>query len=512
MGGWAGGTIDSSSITGSSNTAIGASSAFGTGTLTNATAIGANAEVAVSNAMVLGSINGVNGASANTNVGIGTTSPAYTLDVHGTGNFTGLVTFAAGQTFPIAPGGVPNAMLKNPSLTVTAGTGLTGGGLINLGGSATLNVDTTKVPMLGASNTFAGTQMITGDLDTDGNVISDYLGQNGGTIRPGLILGGAGEGISSNRTGSTNQYGIDFYTNSTNHMSITNSGKVGIGTASPTMAMLQVNGGSNGAIYGMGPSASSTGSEDKGLAIGVWGDTGASANANYGPAILGTADDNYAGLFVNNSSTTAQTLMATNLSSSSSAVAFIAGGYFLADNCLIDVGGNLVCGGDIVGSSKQFKIDHPLDPANKYLYHASVESSEMKNIYDGNVVLDANGEATVQLPDWFEAMNADFRYQLTPVGRPGPGTLLYVSQEISGNSFQIAGGSPGLKVSWQVTGVRQDAYAKAHPLVVEEAKSESERGKYIHPEVYGAPKEQSIGWARHPHGKAKPSVTSVRTP
>jgi hypothetical protein len=68
-----------------------------------------------------------------------------------------------------------------------------------------------------------------------------------------------------------------------------------------------------------------------------------------------------------------------------------------------------------------------------------------------------------------------------------------------------------LKVSWQVTEVRQDAYAKAHPLVVEEAKAESKRGHYIHPELYGATKEQSIGWARHPHGKAKPSGTSVST-
>ncbi len=224
---------------------------------------------------------------------------------------------------------------------------------------------------------------------------------------------------------------------------------------------------------------------------------------------MGTADNNQAGGFFNNSDGST-TIYVQNDSSSRAAPVLSAGGDL--GGCQMDVGGDLDCTGNISGASKNFKIDHPLNPANKYLYHASVESSEMKNIYDGNVVLDANGEATVQLPDWFEAMNADFRYQLTPVGRPGPGTLLYVSQEISGNSFQIAGGSPGLKVSWQVTGVRQDAYAKAHPLVVEEAKSESERGKYIHPELYGAPKEQSIGWARHPHGKAKPSVTSVRTP
>ena len=71
----------------------------------------------------------------------------------------------------------------------------------------------------------------------------------------------------------------------------------------------------------------------------------------------------------------------------------------------------------------------------------------------------------MQLPAWFEAVNGDFRYQLTAVGRPSPG--LYIAQEISSNSFQIAGGTAGAKVSWQVTGVRHDPYAKAHPLVIE---------------------------------------------
>jgi len=55
-----------------------------------------------------------------------------------------------------------------------------------------------------------------------------------------------------------------------------------------------------------------------------------------------------------------------------------------------------------------------------------------------------------------------------------------------------------MKVSWQVTGVRQDAFAKAHPLQVEVDKPESEHGYYIHPELYGAPEEKSIEWARHP--------------
>ena len=108
----------------------------------------------------------------------------------------------------------------------------------------------------------------------------------------------------------------------------------------------------------------------------------------------------------------------------------------------------------------------------------------MKNIYDGIVRLDASGEAVVELPEWFEALNADFRYQLTAIGAPAPG--LYIAEEIADHHFKIAGGPPGTKVSWQVTGVRQDAYAKAHPLQVEVDKPDSERGYYIHPELYGA--------------------------
>jgi hypothetical protein len=130
-----------------------------------------------------------------------------------------------------------------------------------------------------------------------------------------------------------------------------------------------------------------------------------------------------------------------------------------------------------------------------YLFHASVESSEMMNIYTGNVVLDASGQARIELPDWFEALNRDFRYQLTAIGKPGPG--LYVAEEISRKHFSIAGGSPRAKVSWQVTGVRQDPYAKAHPLVVEQEK-EARLNFYIHPELYGAPEEKQIEWARNP--------------
>jgi len=79
----AGGVASTSAKIGSGNTFVGEATAVGllTGVLNNATAIGANAEVSESNALVLGSINGVNGATANTSVGIGTTAPASALDI-----------------------------------------------------------------------------------------------------------------------------------------------------------------------------------------------------------------------------------------------------------------------------------------------------------------------------------------------------------------------------------------------------------------------------------------------
>src|SRR5260370_34336748 len=117
----------------------------------------------------------------------------------------------------------------------------------------------------------------------------------------------------------------------------------------------------------------------------------------------------------------------------------------------------------------------------------------MMNIYTGNVALDANGEATVQLADWFEALNRDFRYQLTCLGGFAP---VYVAREVQNGTFRIAGGSPGLKVSWQVTGIRQDAWANAHRIPVEAAKNARERGHYPHPEVSAPAAVQSTQWPR----------------
>jgi hypothetical protein len=69
--------------TGSNNTIIGANADLASGNLVNATAIGFRAEVSQNNSLVLGSIDGVNFATADTNVGIGTTAPAARFHVVG---------------------------------------------------------------------------------------------------------------------------------------------------------------------------------------------------------------------------------------------------------------------------------------------------------------------------------------------------------------------------------------------------------------------------------------------
>jgi hypothetical protein len=143
--------------------------------------------------------------------------------------------------------------------------------------------------------------------------------------------------------------------------------------------------------------------------------------------------------------------------------------------------GNLHVNGTLSKFAGSFKIDHPLDPANKFLYHSFVESPDMKNIYDGTVTTDADGNAVVELPAYFEVLNKDFRYQLTAMGQFAQAI---VSEEISDNKFSIKTDKPNVKISWQVTGIRKDAYAEKNRIVPEVEKSKEEKGKYLYPDAY----------------------------
>jgi len=158
--------------------------------------------------------------------------------------------------------------------------------------------------------------------------------------------------------------------------------------------------------------------------------------------------------------------------------------------------GNATVTGTLAKGGGSFRIDHPLAPADKFLYHSFVESPDMMNVYNGTVVLDRRGRATVQLPDWFEALNRDFRYQLTAVGKAAP--RLHVAKEVDEGHFTIAGGKAGQKVSWQVTGIRQDAWANTYRIPVEVEKTAEDKGRYLHPELFGGEPISEIAWVQGP--------------
>ena len=435
----------------------------------------------------------------------------------------------------IATAGVSNAMLANSSLTISPGADLTGGGSVALGGSTTLSLDTTKVPLLAAANTFSNSQTVNGTLTATSSNYAIVGNSSSGSVPAidGFGVDGGVYGLATSSLG-TGVYGISVATTGITF------GVYGAGSSTSGYGVY-------GSSPGTGVYGSASGASDIfGGAAGVWGDTAAESGG--AAAVLGTAADNIAGYFAN-TTTALPTLFADNDAGTfggevfqaymKSVVAtavigdpgcntgFIAlqlGGYGMSGctnytlaggnngqtyinsansatgavhlrinsvDVLEATSGNVSITGTLNATgTKNFRIDHPLDPANKYLFHASIESSEVLNLYSGNVVLDATGEAVVQLPDWFEAINKDLRYQLTNVGGFAP---VYVAEEVSGGHFKIAGGNPGGKVSWQVSGVRNDAWEKAHPMVVEADKGAA-RGKYLTPELYGAPETARIGY------------------
>ncbi len=315
----------------------------------------------------------------------------------------------------------------------------------------------------------------------------------------------AGNGVS----GGTANY-VPKFTSGTalgNSMAYDNGTTIGVNTATPTnMAKLEVSGvgtysvtpyyqagvvadGGSGAgfasasgmygeggwrgVYGRNPGLASgvqaigvygrcEGSTYTGGGYGVFGESVGAGPVNYGVYgnASGATGNNY-GVYGTNTGTGYA-------------------GYF---------SGNVHITGTISKGSGTFMIDHPLDPENKYLYHSFVESPDMMNIYNGNVTTDATGYATVTLPDYFEALNKDFRYQLTVIGQPAQA---WISKKISDNHFEIKTDKPGVEISWQVTGVRHDKYADAHRVVPEVDKEKQYKGYYLHAAEWGMPADKSI--------------------
>jgi len=243
---------------------------------------------------------------------------------------------------------------------------------------------------------------------------------------------------------------------------------------------------SSDAVYGVSDATS-------GIANGGYFESASTLGVGvYGLAKTSTGS-NFGGIFRSNSSTGtgvsgwAYAFSGTNygvLGSTNSPSGYA--GYF---NGRVHVTGNLSKGG---GS---FEIDHPLDPANKILRHSFVESPDMMNVYNGNIMTDGSGEAVVLLPDYFETLNMDFRYQLTVIGEFAQAII---AEKISGNRFTIRTDKSNVEVSWQVTGVRKDPWAEENRIVVEEYKKQEVRGYYLHPQPYGQPRTRSVQWAENP--------------
>ncbi len=300
----------------------------------------------------------------------------------------------------------------------------------------------------------------------------------------------AGKGIAVGFGGEQGYiFGFDYATFTPKNLLLQNpGGNVGIGTLYPTAGRLHVDGGSSTAVYatstnGIGTYAVSGtnaavygySNDDYGVdgrsfsTVGVYGQSYSSAGMlAYGP---------YIGIQANSTGSDAnrQAVRGDNNGSATGYAGLFYGTTWVA--------------GTFYKNAGAFRIDHPLDPANKYLNHSFVESPDMKNIYDGVVTTDAAGNATVELPAWFEALNKDFRYQLTVIGQFAQAII---SEKIKDNRFSIKTDKPNVEVSWQVTGIRHDPYAEQNRIPVEEMKPADLRGLYVYPEGFDRPHAASI--------------------
>lgn len=386
-------------------------------------------------------------------VGIGVNPPLSLLHVAGTSTFE--ADMDLNGTLAIA-----DSLTIGGDLVVDGTFVVENGGTV--GGELAVNgplLDVAQIAVVGdinagnastdqqASTTFAGNGFLTTPwLYTP---VIQAPSERGGS--PTLIA----VGDDGNRS-ATNE--IHLVTNGQDRLVIDSSGKVGIGTSSPDNKLhvdgaVQLDGNTtvNGHFEAYDPSH------------GI--------NRRYSNVVFsvqGTSTDNDWLFYVENS--------------------------FENHRFSVDRQGDVFIAGSLAKSGGSFKIDHPLDPANKYLYHSFVESPDMMNIYNGNVVTDSKGYANVTMPDWFESLNRDFRYQLTVVDEEDSESFVQakVVRKIQGNTFRIRSSEPQAEISWMVTGIRQDNWANENRIPLEVPKTGGERGRYLHPAAFGLGSDYGI--------------------
>jgi hypothetical protein len=407
---------------------------------------------------------------------------------------------------------------------VTAGSGLTGGAT---SGNATLTINfggTGSAPMVAHADHEHLGQTWTGSTSSPGlfvtNTLPDFaaIGLRGSAIGYG-VWGDSANGIGvygsgafgmrgeSSFPGGRGVYGVDtsttgFASDGVFGQSASTAGRGTVGYATATAGTTygvwgQSDSTSGRGVYGLASAASGTtyGVYGESAARDGYGVYGLAPGINgigvYGSATAADLGSNNVGVFGRTTNIGGAGVLG---QSPANGIAIQASGGWGIFGANVQVFGTLSKGG---GS---FKIDHPLDPANKYLYHSFVESPDMKNIYDGVVTTDPDGYATVELPEWFEVLNRDFRYQLTIID-PDDGAgfvLAKVVREVRGNQFRIRTSAPGTRVSWQVTGIRKDPFAEKHRIPIEEDKPADERGTYLHPTEWGQAQEAGLDYKRSP--------------
>lgn len=403
---------------------------------------------------------------------------------------TGAVTLSAGTN--VTFGGSGNNIVIN-----AAGGG--GGGLASVSHNGTLTGDGTggnplsvAAPLSLANSettvTLAGAQVGVFASTTDTNVTS-YTPAIYGTAKVVGVYGDATNGSGPQAWGELGRFFNSHYfgalgftfDSSAGAAAIYGDQNFGSGTAPPFPSGVWGDSHDGVGVYG----SSSFTTSGSGAVYGVYGTgvVGVTGNGAIATTVSPTVSYGLQGLAFTAGETRAGIF------------AFASGG---TTNYAGLFSGNVSINGTVHTSGAVTVLDDPTDPENKYLYHSSVQSSDMKNIYDGLAVLDARGEAVVGLPAWLESLNRDFRYQLTCIGGY---SQVWIEREVQGGQFTIKGEKPGQKVSWQLTGIRQDDWANAHRLEVEVEKPESERGFLLHPVEHGQTIEQGIEWHTNPQFK-----------